>query len=40
MDEDDTEAADARFNDDSDLPCDAIIEHVIHGHRIIILSIS
>jgi hypothetical protein len=34
IDKDDTEAADARFDDDSDPPCDAIIKHVIHGQQI------
>jgi hypothetical protein len=34
IDEDDVEAADAQFDDDSDLPCDTIIEHVIHGQQI------
>jgi hypothetical protein len=28
------EAADAQFDDNSDLPCDTIIEHVIHGQQI------
>jgi hypothetical protein len=34
IDEDDAEVADAWFDDDSDLPCDVIIEHVIHGQQI------
>ena len=31
VDEDDIEAQAAHYDDDSDLPCDAVIAHVVHG---------
>jgi hypothetical protein len=35
VDEDDVEVAATRFDDDSDLPCDAIIAHVVHSQEVL-----
>jgi hypothetical protein len=34
MDEDNMDAAATWFDDDSDLPCDTIIAHVVHDHPV------